>query len=123
MRQLGQQHGGLQGVEPPVHAQQRMVVPLETAMRTDRAHLLGERIVGSEQRAAVSKASQRLGREETRAADQRDPAALASSLGSPETLGAVLDHGKPVLLGNGVDAVVVGHLSEQADRENRFCAR
>ena len=50
MRQFGQQNGGLQGVEAPVHAQQRVVVPLETPVRPDGAHLPGEFVVEREDR-------------------------------------------------------------------------
>ncbi len=87
-------------------------------MSTDRAHLLRQPVVARKQRPAVAVTAQRFGRKEARAADERHPATAPSALGRAKALGPVFDHGEPVPQGDGVDAVVVGHLPKEAHRDN-----
>lgn len=84
-------------VKPPVHPEVRMMMALESAMRAYGAHLVSQRIVICEQRAAVAVTTQRLGREKAGAPDQGHAATPMPPLGRAEALRAVLDDGELVV--------------------------
>ena len=78
---LGQQHRRLQGVQAPANADARVRVPRALAVHADLAHGLDQGVVFGEDGAAVAVAAERLGREETGAADGGQVAALAAVSG------------------------------------------
>lgn len=113
--ELGQQDGGLQGVQPAVHAHADVVVAAVLAVAGDLAQHLGQFVVVGKDGAAVAIAAQGLAREEAGAGHGAQIAAFAALVGGAKTLGGVFNHRNAVLGGNGVDGVKVRALAVQAD--------
>src|ERR1035441_2371257 len=123
MRHFGQEHGGLQGVKAAVHAKERVVVTLHATMGANGSHLLRQGVLAGEQGAAIAIATQWLRWEETGAPYGGYAGTSAPALGGAKALGRVLNHWQTVLRSNGVDAVVIRHLAEEAHGENGFGTR
>ena len=119
--QLLDQHRGLDGVEPPGHADAHVVVtvgPLPViAQGSDR---VGERIVVGEHRPAVAVAAERLCGKEAGRRDRRERADLAALRLRAEGLRGVIDHIELVLFGDRPHRLIVGRKSEQVDRHQRL---
>src|SRR5690606_1832916 len=90
-----------------------VIVAARLTVHADLARRLRQRIVVGEERAAVAIATQRLAGEEAGAAEGGEIAALATLVGSPETLGGVFDHRHAMARGDGVDLVHVAALAVQ----------
>jgi hypothetical protein len=116
--QFGQQDGGLQGVQPAVHAHADVVVAAVLAVAGNLAQHLGQFVVVRKNRAAVAVAAQGLAREEAGAGHGAQVAAFAALVSGAKTLGGVFNHRNAVLGGNGVDGVKVRALAVQADGDD-----
>src|SRR5690606_37991021 len=110
-RQLGQEYGGLQGIEAAVNPHTDVMVPAVLTMPRDLANDLGELRVRREDGAAVAVAAERLRREEAGAADHTEIARLSSLVAGAEALCRVFDHRQPVPFGYRVDRVEIGALA------------
>ena len=118
--ELGQQDGGLQGVEAAIHAHADVVVAAVLAVAGDLADDLGELVVVGEYGAAVAIAAERLAGEEAGAGDGAEVARHAALVARAEALCSVFDDRDAVLGGDGVDGVEVGALAVQAHRDDRL---
>ena len=112
---LGQHDRALDGVHPAANADTGVDVPLALTMNPDLPACLGNRVVASEDRTAVAVAAEGLAREEARAADVAQVAALAPLVFGAKALGSIFDHDQIVAVGDRVDLVHVGRLPVQAD--------
>ena len=121
-RQLGQQDGGLQGVQPAVDAHTNVVVAPVLTVPGDLAHDFGQFVVIGEEGAAIAIAAQGLAGEEAGAGNGAEAAAFTSFVAGAKTLRGVFNHRDSVLGGNGVDGIEVGALAVQADGDDGFCA-
>lgn len=116
--ELGQQDGGLQGVEAAIHAHADVVVAAVLAVAGDLPDDLGELVVVGEDGTAVAVAAQRLAREEAGAGDGAEVARHAALVAGAEALRGVFDDRDAVFGGDGVDGVEVGALAVQAHRDD-----
>lgn len=116
--ELGQQDGGLQGVEAAIHAHSDVVVAAVLPVAGDLADELGELVVVGEDRTAVAVAAERLAGEEAGAGDGAEVARHAALVAGAEALCSVFNHRYAVLGGDGVDGVEVGALAVQAHRDD-----
>ena len=121
--QLGQQDGGLQGVEPAVHTHTDVVVAAVLAMAGDLAHDFGQFIVAGENGSTVAIAAQWFAGEEAGAGYCRKVAAFVAFVNGAKALGSVFNHRDAVPGGYGVDGVHVGALTVKADRDDGFGTR
>ncbi len=118
--ELFQQNRGLQGVQPAVHAEADVVVfaaPL--AVGANRAELGRLVLVVEQDGAAVAVAAQRLGRVEARRGVVRQGTHAPPVQAGPEALRGVRHQRQAVAPGHGNQALVVGGLAEQIDRDHR----
>lgn len=116
--ELGQQDGGLQGVEAAIHAHADVVVAAVLAVAGDLADDLGEPVVVGEDRPAVAVAAERLAGEEAGAGDGAEVARHTALVAGAEALCGVFDDRDAVPGGDGVDGVEVGALAVQAHRDD-----
>src|ERR1041385_4580761 len=100
-----------------------MVMPPGAAMSSNRLHLLSQDVVIGEQRAAIAVTAERFGRKKTGAADSGNSATAATSLSCAEALRRIFNNREAMPGGNRIDAIVIGHLTEQTDRQQSFGAR
>ena len=122
-RPLAEHDRGLQGVEPAVHSHEVVVVAPDAAMRADRPHFFGHAVVIGEKRTALAVASKRLGRIKTRAGNVSDAAAFASMPSGSKTLRRIFDHSNPMTVGDGIDRIIVGHLTKETHWQKSLGAR
>lgn len=122
-RQLGQQDGGLDRVQPAVNTHTDVVVTPVLAMAGNLADDFGQFVVTGKNGAAVTVAAQRFAGKETGAGDGAEVAAFAAFVAGAKTLRCVFNHRKAVPGGNGVNGVKVGALAVQADRDDGFGSR
>lgn len=99
-----------------------MDIALALAVHPDLAACLGNRVVAGEDRATVAVAAEGLTREEARAADVAQVAALAPLVFSAKALGSILDHDQIVTVGDRINLIHIGRLSVKADRHDGLCA-
>src|SRR5690606_7206826 len=97
MRQLREQHRGLQLVEAEISADHRVVILRLSTVHAENAHPLGELRVVRHAHSGITERAEVLRRKEGEAADVADAAGSASvrELGA-DRLGGVLDDGEPV---------------------------
>src|SRR2546425_4592321 len=100
-----------------------MMMALDSAVRADGLHFICEYVIVGEQGASIAIATQRFGWEKASAANRGDPTTAAAALSGAETLSVILDNWQAMVIGNGVDASIIRHLSEQAHGQNGFGAR
>lgn len=115
--------GGLERVEAAVHSDEVMEVAADAAVGADGAHFCREFVVVCEERAALAVASERLGGVEARAGDGGDIAAFATVARRAEALGGIFDDSDAVPFCDGIDGVVVRHLTKEAHGEEGFGGR
>src|SRR5664279_1677268 len=99
-----------------------MMVPLEPAVGPNRTHPVCESVVAGEQRPALAVTAERLGWEEAGAGKGRDAATALTPLLGAEALSGIFYHGDVMSPRDSVDLLVVRHLAEQADRNERLGA-
>lgn len=121
--ELGEQDGGLEGVQAAVHAHADVVVAPVLPVAGNLADDLGQFFVVGEDGATIAVAAQRLAGEEAGGADGGQVAALAALVGGAEALRTVFDDGQPVAGGNCVDGVVVGALPVEGYGDDGLGAR
>lgn len=121
--QFSQYDRALNGVHPATNANPGVDITLALAVYPDLAACLGNRVVAGEDRAAVAVAAKGLAREEARAADMAQVAALPPLVFGTKTLRGVLDHDQLVTIGDRIDLVHVGRLAVEADRHDGLGAR
>ncbi len=102
---LRKEHGGLEGIEPAVDANARMMVATILAVHADLAHHFRELIIVREERTAVAIRAERLGRKERGRSHIRQRARPASVVERTEALRAILDDRQRVPLRDFVDRV------------------
>ena len=118
--QLGQQDGGLQGIQAAVHAHTDVVVAAVLAVAGNLAQHLGQFVVVGKDGAAVAVTAQGFAGEEAGAGNRCQVAAFAAFVGRAKALCCIFDDRDAVLGGNGVDGVVVGTLAVEADGDDGF---
>ena len=118
--QLGQQDGGLQGIQAAVHAHTDVVVAPVLSVAGDLAHDGGQLVVIRKDGTAVAIAAQGFAGEEAGAGNRCQVAAFAAFVGRAKALRCIFDDRDAVLGGNGVDGVVVGTLAVEADGDDGF---
>lgn len=117
--QLGQHNSALQGVHATAHTDAGVVITALLAMYADFTHGLGERVVASENGAAVAVAAQWLARKKTGTADGRQVAALAPLVRRTKALRRIFDDRDiTVPGGDGIDLVHVGNLTIERYRHD-----
>ena len=118
--QLLDQDRRLHGVEPPGQPETDIVVFVRTlAVDADAAQRLGKFGVVGEDRAAVAKTAERLGREKAGRGGEAEGAEPAALVAGAESLRGVVEHEQALGLGDRADRVMVGALPEQIDRNHR----
>ena len=120
---LWKKDGGLQGVQPAVHAHADVVVATVLPVAGNLPHHFGEFVVIGEDGASVAVAAQRLAGKEAGAGDGGEVAAFAAFVAGAKALGCVFNNGDAVPGGNGVDGVEVCALAIQAYRDDSLGAR
>lgn len=100
-----------------------MDITLALAMHPDLPACLGNRVVAGKDGAAIAVAAEGLAREETRASNVAQVAALAPLVFGAKTLGGILDHDQIVAVGDRIDLVHIGRLPVQADRHDGLGTR
>ena len=118
-RELGEEHGALQGVHAAADSDAGVDVALALAVDADFAAGLGELVVAGENGTAVAVAAERFAGEEAGAAEGAEVAASVALVGGAEALGGIFDDGDVAMAGgDGVDGVHVGGLAVEADRQD-----
>ena len=112
--ELGQQYGGLQGIQAAVHAHADVVIAPVLPVPGNLAHDLGQFVVAGKDGAAVAVAAQGFAGEEAGAGNGGQVAAFAALVRGAKALRGVFDHGDAVPGRYGVDGVVIGALAIQA---------
>ncbi len=118
-RELGEEHGALQGVHAAADTDAGVDVALALAVDADFPAGLGELVVAGEDGAAVAVATQGFAGEEAGAAEGAEVATALALIGGTEALGGIFDDGDLAMTsGDGVDGIHVGGLAVKTDRHD-----
>ena len=116
--ELDAEDGGLQGVEPAVHAGDFVEVALFAAVVCEHARFLGEFLVRGEDGPAVTVAAEGLARVEAGDGDVAEGTCLFPALRGPEGLRGIFEEPEPVTFGDLAEFCVWGALAEEVDRDD-----
>ena len=127
MRQLGQEHGGLQRIEARVVADLVVVILLGPTVQAKPREPLAERLVVGQHHAAIAPGTKVLGREERQRGHGAElagvPPGAIHEATRADGLGTILDDGQTMPLGDRDDPLHRRHLPEEVHHHDRAGAR
>src|SRR6185312_16110598 len=96
-----------------------IVVSVRTlAVRADAAQDPGKLRVVGEDRAAIAKTAERLGRKKAGRSRKSEGAETAAVVARAKGLAGVVEHEQALLARDGSDGIMIGALAEQVDRDD-----